>query len=499
MMVSARAEIFSKLFITSRDSNNLIPQPMSSPIEQAIRQIVEEKGLSYESVMETIEAALAAAFRKDFGNRLQNIEAKFNPADASLQLWDVKTVVEDQELPEKVEEEEFDEFKRPPKPVEESEEDLDEGPRFNPKMELMLTDAKALKADAEIGDVLRTELDIPSEFGRMAAMTAKQVITQKLREAEREVTYNEYKEHEGDVLMGTVQRRQGRVILVELGRGTAIMRPDDQVPGERYYPGDRIRVYIMSVDLGMRGPEILVSRTAPELVLELFKTEIPEIADGTVRIEAIAREPGSRSKVAVACDDNGIDPIGACIGQRGARIQTIIGELGGEKVDIIEFDADAGLFVMNALAPAKVESVELDEESKVATVTVESDQLSLAIGKGGQNVRLAARLTDWRINVAEKGGAIKGSSEGAVEVGSKPTEAVVEAEVEEEVEEAQAADVAEDVVEAAEGDVDDGLEDEETADEESAMDAVEDDALPTSAMDEADAEAAAIEPEEETE
>ncbi len=473
--------------------------PMSSPIEQAIRQIVEEKGLSYESVMETIEAALGAAYRKDFGNRLQNIEAKFNPADASLRLWDVKTVVEDQELPEAAEVvEEMDEFKRPPR-REDVEEVLDEGPRFNPKTEIMLSNAKALKADAQIGDVIRTDLDIPSEFGRMAAMTAKQVITQKLREAEREVTYNEYKEHEGEVLMGTVQRRQGRVLLVDLGRGTAIMRPEDQVPGERYYPNDRIRVYIASVDIGMRGPEILVSRAAPELVLELFKTEIPEIADGTVRIEAIAREPGSRSKVAVSCDDDSVDPIGACIGQRGARIQTIIGELGGEKVDIIEFDADPGLFVMNSLAPAKVESVALDEESKVATVTVGSDQLSLAIGKGGQNVRLAARLTDWRINVAEQGGGIKGSSEGAVEAGAHDSEAVVEEEVEEELASAEAEAIVDDLVEDAEGEDADDEQDEEMADEEAAEAAVEDDELPTAAMAEADADAAEIEPTEDNE
>lgn len=472
---------------------------MSSPIEQAIRQIVEEKGLSYESVMETIEAALGAAYRKDFGNRLQNIEAKFNPADASLRLWDVKTVVEDQELPEAEEAaEEVDEFKRPPR-REEEEEALDEGPRFNPKTEIMLTDAKAIQSDAKIGDVIRTDLDIPSEFGRMAAMTAKQVITQKLREAEREVTYNEYKEHEGEVLMGTVQRRQGRVILVDLGRGTAIMRPEDQVPGERYYPNDRIRVFVTSVDIGMRGPEILVSRTAPELVIELFKTEIPEIADGTVRIEAIAREPGSRSKVAVSCDDDSVDPIGACIGQRGARIQTIIGELGGEKVDIIEYDADPGLFVMNALAPAKVESVALDEESKVATVTVVSDQLSLAIGKGGQNVRLAARLTDWRINVAEQGGNIKGSSEGAVEAGAHASEAVVEEEVEEELASAEVEEIIEDLVEDVEGEGAHETEDEEAADEEATDAAVEDDELPTAVMAEADEEAAEIEPSEDTE
>ncbi|MBI2476710.1 transcription termination/antitermination protein NusA, partial [Candidatus Uhrbacteria bacterium] len=297
---------------------------MSSPIEQAIRQIVEEKGLSYESVMETIEAALAAAYRKDFGNRLQNIEAKFEPASGDLKLWDVKTVVEDQELPAESEPAEtFPEFSRGSRATGEREPNPeDEEPRFNPKTEMMLTPARAVKADAQIGDVLRMPLDVPSAFGRMAAMTAKQVITQKLREAEREVTYTAYKEHEGEVLVGTVQRRQGRVILVDLGRGVAIMRPEDQVPGERYLPNDRIKVFIKSVDLGMRGPEILVSRTAPELVIELFKVEIPEIADGTVRIEAIAREPGSRSKVAVACDDDSIDPIGACIGQRGARIQT---------------------------------------------------------------------------------------------------------------------------------------------------------------------------------
>ncbi len=468
---------------------------MSSPIEQAIRQIVEEKGLSYDSVMETIEAALAAAYRKDFGNRLQNIEAKFDPASAGLELWDVKTVVEDQELPEEEEVEEVvDEFKRPePKKEEEVEED-DDTPRFNPKTEVMITAAQELQKGAELGDVIRTELDIPDEFGRMAAMTAKQVITQKLREAEREVTYNEYKEHEGEVLIGTVQRRQGRVILVELGRGTAIMRPEDQVPGERYLPNDRIKVFVKSVDLGMRGPEILVSRTAPELVIELFKVEIPEIADGTVRIESIAREPGSRSKVAVSCEDDGIDPIGACIGQRGARIQTIIAELGGEKVDIIEHDDDAGIFVMNSLAPAKVEGVVLDEEGHIATVTVESDQLSLAIGKGGQNVRLAARLTDWRINVAEEGGKIKGSSEGAVEIEAS-SEAVEEAAVDEQLENAKEAKLVEDLEEAADGN-DDAVdpEDEQELEAEEAEDGLVADELPSKAMEEADEDAEDIEP-----
>ncbi len=390
---------------------------MSSAIEQAIRQIVEEKGLAYESVIEAIETALAAAYRKDFGHRMQNLEAKFNPENGSVRVWDVKTVVEDQEIAEVPEEDEKEErFDRPPRREEKNVEEEGAEPKFNPKTQVMVSKAKAeLKSDAEIGEVIRTEQEVPGEFGRMAAMTAKQVITQKLREAEREVLYNEYKDQEGEVLVGTVQRREGRVVLVDIGRGTAVMRPEDQIPGERYVSGDRIKVYLRSVDLGMRGPEVLVSRTAPELVLALFKTEIPEIADGTVRIEAIAREAGSRSKVAVACDDNSIDPIGACIGQRGARIQTIIAELGIEKVDIIEYDADPGVFVMNALSPAKVQRVELNDADKIATVMVGGDQLSLAIGRGGQNVRLAARLTGWRINVAEEDGTVKGSSEGAVD------------------------------------------------------------------------------------
>lgn len=471
---------------------------MASPIEQAIRQIVEEKGLSYESVMETIEAALAAAYRKDFGHKLQNIEAQFNTDDGSVRVWDVKTVVEDQEIEEPKEEEEDPDaqYKRPVR-EEPEEEDPDAEPKFNPKTEIMITAAKEKKADAEIGDVIREELPTGGEFGRMAAMTAKQVITQKLREAEREVLYNEYKDQEGEVIIGTVQRREGRVILVDIGRGTAVMRPDDQVPGERYVSGERIKVFLRSVDLGVRGPEILVSRTAPELVLELFKVEIPEIADGTVKIEAIAREAGSRSKVAVSCEDDTIDPIGACIGQRGARIQTIIAELGNEKVDIIEHDPDVGVFVMNALAPAKVQGVELDEEEKIATVIVEADQLSLAIGRGGQNVRLAARLTDWRINVAEEGGEVKGSSEGAVRPKTEEapaaadedgaSEEVVQEEASEEIEDAEITEEMEEVVEAADGndDVAD-LEDEADDDAEGAEDGLDADQLPSEAMEEAD-------------
>ncbi|MBI5369651.1 transcription termination/antitermination protein NusA [Candidatus Uhrbacteria bacterium] len=385
---------------------------MSSPIEQAIRQIVEEKGLQYEAVMDAIESALAAAYRKDFGDKNQNTEVKFDPSNGTMQVWDIKTVVEDMDLEEleRLEEERRMRAEELAKKVEEArksgeelpaisiEEDL--GPRFNPKTDLMISEAKILKHDAQIGDIIRSELPQPEEFGRMAAMTAKQVITQKLREAEREVVFNEYKEHEGELLNGTVQRREGRVVLVDLGRTTAIMRAEDQMQFERYNPGDRIKVFVRQVGLTTKGPEILVSRTADEMVRRLFEIEIPEVADGLVEIKAIAREAGSRSKVAVFTSDDSIDPIGACIGQRGTRIQTIISEMGGEKVDIVEWSENAVQYITHALSPAKVVKVDLDEKEHNAAVKVQEDQLSLAIGKGGQNVRLAARLTGWKINIA---------------------------------------------------------------------------------------------------
>lgn len=274
---------------------------------------------------------------------------------------------------------------------------------FNPKTEIMLSDARLFKLNATVGDVIRVELPIPGEFGRMAAMTAKQVITQKLREAEREIVFNEYKDQEGEVLTGTVQRREGRVVLVDLGRTVGVMVPEDQVPTERYNTGDRIKVFLREVALSTRGPQIMLSRTSEELVRKLFSVEIPEIGDGTVLIKNIAREAGSRTKIAVWTGDSSIDPIGACIGQRGVRIQTIIAEMGGEKIDVIEWSENPKTFIQNSLSPAKVKSVELDEDSKTAVILVGSDQLSLAIGRGGQNVRLAAKLTGWKINIREEG------------------------------------------------------------------------------------------------
>ena len=385
---------------------------MSSPIEQAIKQICEEKGLAYESVIDAIQSALAAAYRKDFGDKNSNIEVEFDPATAQSRVFDVKTVVEDMDLEEleKLEEERrvrVEEFAKQIEEARKSGQELpaisveeDQGPRFNPKTDIMVSEAQVLKMGAKVGDIIRTEMPTPGEFGRMAAMTAKQVITQKLREAEREVIFSEFKEHEGTIMNATVQRREGRIVLVDLGRTTAVMRADDQIQSERYNTGDRIKVFVKQVGLTTKGPEILVSRTSEEMVRTLFKFEIPEIGDGLVEIKGIAREAGSRSKVAVSTKDESIDPIGACIGQRGTRIQTIIAELGGEKIDIIEWEEDPVRFITNALSPAKITGIQLDQEKRAAFVKVAEDQLSLAIGKGGQNVRLAARLSGWMINIS---------------------------------------------------------------------------------------------------
>lgn len=384
----------------------------SSPIEQAMRQICEEKGLAYESVLATIESALAAAYRKDFGDKYHNLEAEFDPETGSVRVFDVKTIVEDispEELEEirqkEAETSALREARRIAGEVVADDLSGESGPIFNPKTDIMISDARVLKMSAKVGEILRRELPLPGEFGRMAAMTAKQVIMQKLREAEREIIFNEYKGIEGTIITGTVQRREGRVILVDIGRTAGILRPEDQMQTDhRYRSGDRIQVYVREVSLGQRGAQILLSRTHEMLVQKLFEIEIPEISEGSVEIRALAREAGSRTKIAVSSRDPRVDPIGACIGQRGTRIQTIIAELSGEKIDIIEWSDDTAQFITQALAPAKIVSLHLNEDEHVATVNVSTEQLSLAIGRGGQNVRLAARLTSWKINILEEGG-----------------------------------------------------------------------------------------------
>ncbi|KKW09305.1 MAG: Transcription elongation factor NusA [Candidatus Kaiserbacteria bacterium GW2011_GWA2_49_19] len=378
-----------------------------SDITKAIQALCDEKGLTYEAVMETIEAALAAAYRKDFGNKQQNIKVKFDPATGNMQAWDVKTVVEDiaEDVLEKAQEELAVRRERAREAgLELTEEETVDLPRFNPKTEMMITQAKEAKKGAKVGDILEIVLEIPHEFGRMAAQTAKQVIIQKIREAERTVVFGDFKGQEGTLILGTVQRVEGRKVLVDLGKITGVMPSDQMIFNEHYRPGARMKFFVAKVEMTARGPEIILSRAAPEMVREVFKQEIPEVASGVIEIKGVARDAGFRSKVAVATDDSSIDPIGSCIGQRGSRINTIIEELGGEKIDVIQYNDDAAGYIAHALSPAKAVSVDLNDVEKTATVTVAPEQFSIAIGRSGQNVRLASELTGWRINVAQLGG-----------------------------------------------------------------------------------------------
>lgn len=386
---------------------------MSKDVLQAIKAICDEKHIPVESVMATIEQALAAAYRKDFGNRLQNLKVQFNPANMEMRVFDVKTVVEDQELP--TEEELAEAAQAAPfqhatpssasgeerTAIAEGEEEIK---RFNPKTEIMISEAQKTKPDAVLGEEITTELAVPGEFGRMAAQTAKQVIIQRLREAERDVIFKEYKDKEGSLINGTVQRTEGNTVLVDIGQATAILPPNEQMRNERYTPGAQMRFYIKSVSTSSRGPEVIVSRADRELVRQLFAMEVPEISDGVVVIRALAREPGSRTKIAVATTAENVDPVGSCVGQRGSRVQFVINELGGEKIDIIQWEEDDKKFIKSALSPAKVVDIELNEKTHQAAALVAEDQLSLAIGKQGQNVRLASALSGWKIDIKPAGG-----------------------------------------------------------------------------------------------
>ncbi|MBT4277242.1 transcription termination/antitermination protein NusA [Candidatus Falkowbacteria bacterium] len=380
----------------------------------ALKQICEEKGISEKQVLETIESALAAAYRKDYGNKLQNIKVEFSPEDGSTKIYDIKTVVEDMPEEEEIEESQDqkedkqgkdnkakEKTKKDETSSAEAMADEEEIRKFNPKTEIQLTDAKEIKKKYKIGDEIITKLEKPEGYGRMAAQTAKQVIIQKLREAERHTLYEEMKDQAGKVINGVIERYDRRFVSISIGRATAFLPPEEQIRGEMYNVGAQMKFYIVSVEENAKGPRIIVSRRNEEILKELFYLEIPEISSGVVEIKAIAREAGERSKVAVSTDDSSIDPIGSCIGQRGNRIQTIINELNGEKIDIIEHSDDVERFIQNSLSPAKITSAKINEKENQAIVQVKSDQFSLAIGKGGQNVRLATKLTNWKIDIEE--------------------------------------------------------------------------------------------------
>ncbi|KKT42056.1 MAG: NusA antitermination factor [Parcubacteria group bacterium GW2011_GWA2_44_13] len=370
-------------------------------LNAALDQLAQDKGISKEKIIETIEMALAAAYKKDYGKKTQIVRSKFDASTGGAAFWQVKTVVDESMIKSeeeiaaeeaareaaggayvseyKSEREEAREAAR-----EEMGESLAEGEvkkvRFNPDRHIMIDEAKALKKGVKLGEELTFPLETKEDYGRIAAQTAKQVILQRIREAERDSIYDEFSGKEGEIVSGIVQRVEGRLVF--------------------------LKTLLLTVDKSQRGPNIYLSRSHPKFVAKLFEMEVPEIASGVVEIKNIAREAGSRTKIAVSSHEDNIDPVGSCVGQKGVRVSTVISELGGEKIDIIQFNDNAEKYISSSLSPAKILEVDIDEERKHAKVTVAEDQLSLAIGKGGQNVRLAAKLTGYKIDIRSRGGEV---------------------------------------------------------------------------------------------
>ncbi len=356
-------------------------------IQSVLLQLEEERGIPQSKVIEAIEFALASAYKKEYGKRGQVIKAEFDMQTGNVEFKQVKTVVSKDQI--------IEDF-------EEGEGEIDpENPKifFNDEQHIFIEDAKLFKAHTQIGDELVFPLESKGDFGRIASQTAKQVIMQKIREAEKVSVVSEYGQHEGEIVNGTVQRMERGSVFVDMGRAVGFLGYDEQIPGERFKQGERIRAYLYKVEESPRGVFLKLSRSHPKFLEQLFFAEVPELAQGIVEIKATAREAGARSKIAVYSSDEHIDPVGAMVGQRGVRVTTIMSELGGEKIDIIEWSNDPVEFIEEALSPATVLDVSLDEENKIAKVSVSEDQQSLAIGKGGQNARLAAKLTGWKIDV----------------------------------------------------------------------------------------------------
>ncbi|AYC29279.1 transcription termination factor NusA [Paenisporosarcina cavernae] len=337
---------------------------MGSELLDALTALEKQKGISRDVLIEAIEAALVTAYKRNF-NQAQNVRVDLNLDNGSMRVFSRKDVME---------------------------EVLDE------RLHISLEDAKEVNPAYELGDVVEQEVT-PRNFGRIAAQTAKQVVTQRVREAERGLIYEEFVDREEDIVNGIVERLDARNIYVGLGKVEAVLPQNEQIQQETYHPHDRIKVFITKVERTTRGPQVFVSRTHPGLLRRLFEMEVPEIYDGIVEIKSIAREAGDRSKISVVAHQEDIDPVGSCVGSKGSRVQTIVNELNGEKIDIVEWSEDPVTFVANALSPSKVLDVQVNEEEKSTTVVVPDYQLSLAIGKRGQNARLAAKLTGWKIDI----------------------------------------------------------------------------------------------------
>jgi len=330
----------------------------------AMEELEKEKGISKEYLLESLEMSLVTAYKRNYDSA-DNVKVSINEANGQIKVFAVKTVVE---------------------AVTDS------------KMEISLDDAKKVSKRAELGETVDVEI-IPKDFGRIAAQTAKQVVVQKIREAEREFVFAEFNERKGEVLTGIIQKSDENVVIIDLGKLEGIMPAKEKVPTETYRVNDKLKAYVMDVTRGIKGnPQVIISRSHPDFVRKLFEFEIPEIYEGVIEIKSVSRDAGSRSKVAVYSPNENIDPVGSCVGQKGMRIQNIISELNGEKIDVIEWNEDPAIYISAALLPAKVLAVDIKEE-KAAQVIVPDDQLSLAIGKSGQNARLAARLTGWKIDI----------------------------------------------------------------------------------------------------
>lgn len=393
----------------------------------------EDRGITKETMFDAIESAMATAYKKEYGKRGQIVRAMLDMNTGTVSFEQVKTIVDDtmvrfpepdEEEIEQVHADRFHEHDETPE---------GELPRFDAEKHILLEDAKRIKRDAELGGEIVFPLEPQDDFGRIAAQTAKQVVIQKIREAEKLSILEEFGHKKGEIVSGIVQRVERGAIFIDLGRATGIIPYEEQIPGERFRPGERIRAYLYNVDEGFRGVYLRLSRSHPKFLVKLFELEAPELANGALEVKGIAREAGSRTKIAIASLDPHVDPVGSLVGQRGVRVSTVMSELGGERIDIIEWSEDQSAFIKESLSPATVLEVTIDEEGHRATVTVSEDQQSLAIGRGGQNVRLAAKLTGWNIDIASVGGQNVAESEpnegASVERVEKAQVAIADAEV----------------------------------------------------------------------
>ncbi len=383
-------------------------------INKAIEQLAAEKELDTTQIVEAIEAALASAYKKEYNKRGEVVRCALNMKDGSTKFIQIKTVVDDTTV--RFKEEGAEEGVEPARPEVNDENAEPLLPLYTPERHILLEEARAIKADAQVGDELEFDLEQPtSEFGRIAAQTAKQVVLQKLREIEKDAMRKEFESKIGGLVSGVVQRVERGNVFVDLGKASGIMFYTESIPGERYRIGERLKFFLLSVQDNMRGPNLVLSRSHPRFVLKLFELEVPEVADGTVQVKGVVREAGSRTKIAVYSDNESVDPVGTCVGQRGARVLAVNSEIGSEKIDIIEWSEDMEKFVAASLSPATVTQVELTGQRE-ARVLVPEDQISLAIGRGGQNVRLAAKLTHFRIDVRSQSNPDQVQEGGVVEV-----------------------------------------------------------------------------------